>query len=119
MIRRPPRSTLDRSSAASDVYKRQVLYIGDHIYGDMLRAKKSSVWRTAMVIQELEGELMHYDHYKEKVDRLQNLDRQCSRLDSEITYQQMLIKALYKQPDSTETAKQEAKKQLEQLRNAY
>src|SRR5678816_4319574 len=31
MIRRPPRSTLDRSSAASDVYKRQdeVLAVGD------------------------------------------------------------------------------------------
>ena len=28
MIRRPPRSTLDRSSAASDVYKRQFLYRG-------------------------------------------------------------------------------------------
>ena len=27
MIRRPPRSTLDRSSAASDVYKRQALWI--------------------------------------------------------------------------------------------
>ena len=27
MIRRPPRSTLDRSSAASDVYKRQ------HVFG--------------------------------------------------------------------------------------
>ena len=26
MIRRPPRSTLDRSSAASDVYKRQALF---------------------------------------------------------------------------------------------
>ena len=26
MIRRPPRSTLDRSSAASDVYKRQEVY---------------------------------------------------------------------------------------------
>mgnify|MGYP003381504096 CR=1 FL=1 len=26
MIRRPPRSTLDRSSAASDVYKRQELH---------------------------------------------------------------------------------------------
>ena len=26
MIRRPPRSTLDRSSAASDVYKRQAVY---------------------------------------------------------------------------------------------
>ena len=28
MIRRPPRSTLDRSSAASDVYKRQLLGLG-------------------------------------------------------------------------------------------
>ena len=28
MIRRPPRSTLDRSSAASDVYKRQVYDLG-------------------------------------------------------------------------------------------
>ena len=28
MIRRPPRSTLDRSSAASDVYKRQVRVSG-------------------------------------------------------------------------------------------
>ena len=32
MIRRPPRSTLDRSSAASDVYKRQEEYIvGDAV----------------------------------------------------------------------------------------
>ena len=30
MIRRPPRSTLDRSSAASDVYKRQ-LVLGDYL----------------------------------------------------------------------------------------
>src|SRR5678809_700246 len=33
MIRRPPRSTLDRSSAASDVYKRQV-YCGPIALGD-------------------------------------------------------------------------------------
>ena len=32
MIRRPPRSTLDRSSAASDVYKRQVLDVRDVVY---------------------------------------------------------------------------------------
>ena len=38
MIRRPPRSTLDRSSAASDVYKRQgqillIYFSGVLIYG--------------------------------------------------------------------------------------
>src|SRR5678816_1741904 len=31
MIRRPPRSTLDRSSAASDVYKRQLLISGSKV----------------------------------------------------------------------------------------
>src|SRR5665811_78691 len=35
MIRRPPRSTRVRSSAASDVYKRQELH-GDRMYGDDL-----------------------------------------------------------------------------------
>ena len=34
MILRPPRSTLDRSSAASDVYKRQVLDDADDLEGD-------------------------------------------------------------------------------------
>ena len=32
MIRRPPRSTLDRSSAASDVYKRQIKDSDDSKY---------------------------------------------------------------------------------------
>src|SRR5678815_503396 len=38
MIRRPPRSTLDRSSAASDVYKRRVLRYFLHTHGDPHRA---------------------------------------------------------------------------------
>ena len=36
MIRRPPRSTLDRSSAASDVYKRQDVGLGWTGYLDAL-----------------------------------------------------------------------------------
>ncbi len=37
MIRRPPRSTLDRSSAASDVYKRQALESAKRLGGRMPR----------------------------------------------------------------------------------
>ena len=37
MIRRPPRSTLDRSSAASDVYKRQVEQLAHAIFTDLRR----------------------------------------------------------------------------------
>ena len=38
MIRRPPRSTLDRSSAASDVYKRQIEIFAAYQGGDDSRA---------------------------------------------------------------------------------
>lgn len=34
-----------------------ILYIGDHIYGDILRLKKDCNWRTAMVLEELEKEI--------------------------------------------------------------
>lgn len=35
----------------------QVLYFGDHTYGDILRSKKTVGWRTAMIVQELEQEI--------------------------------------------------------------
>ena len=35
----------------------EILYIGDHIYGDILRLKKDCGWRTAMVIEELAQEV--------------------------------------------------------------
>ena len=35
----------------------QILYFGDHTYGDILRSKKSVGWRTAMVVEELKEEL--------------------------------------------------------------
>lgn len=35
----------------------QVLYVGDHIYGDILRSKKVLGWRTMLVVPELEREV--------------------------------------------------------------
>lgn len=34
-----------------------ILYFGDHTYGDILRSKKSVGWRTAMIVPEVEQEL--------------------------------------------------------------
>lgn len=34
----------------------QILYLGDHIYGDILTLKKTCNWRTALVVEEIEGE---------------------------------------------------------------
>jgi hypothetical protein len=35
----------------------EILYIGDHIYGDILRLKKDCAWRTALVVEELADEV--------------------------------------------------------------
>lgn len=35
----------------------EILYIGDHIYGDILRLKKDCNWRTALVVDELSDEI--------------------------------------------------------------
>jgi HAD superfamily 5'-nucleotidase-like hydrolase len=102
-----------------------VLYIGDHIYGDMLRAKKSSVWRTAMILQELESELTAVENNKDRLERVEALERQLVRLDSEISYQQMMLKSLQKLADAgsgvagdVDAAKHEAKRRLDELRTA-
>ena len=35
----------------------RILYIGDHIFGDILRSKKASGWRTCMIVEELSHEI--------------------------------------------------------------
>ena len=35
----------------------EVLYAGDHIYGDVLKSKKALGWRTLLIVPELECEL--------------------------------------------------------------
>jgi HAD superfamily 5'-nucleotidase-like hydrolase len=115
----------------------KILYIGDHIYGDMLRAKKSSVWRTAMILQELEDELTQVERTKEQLTRVTHLERQCIRIDSEVSYQQLLLKSLQKLAEAgggpgadpaveplaaaeatLDAAKHEAKRRLDELRAA-
>lgn len=70
----------------------RVLYVGDHIYGDMLRAKRSSVWRTAMIVQELEQELDRHAQVKGPLQQLEKLDRRSFRIDAELRYQQLLLR---------------------------
>ncbi len=55
----------ERARASGD----RVLFVGDHIYGDMLRSRKSSNWRTAMVLQEMEHEVATYDRLRAELAR--------------------------------------------------
>jgi hypothetical protein len=61
----------------------EVMYVGDHIYGDILRSKRYAGWRTAMIIQEMERELSHIQSYAEHIDQLHRLEEDRFKLNLE------------------------------------
>lgn len=104
-----------------------VLYVGDHIYGDILRSKKTSMWRTCMIVQEIEDEIAYLGSRREEVDRLAKLEQLQARLDDEIGPHKARLnqieKRLEKGPGPSEVEVLEAdfkvvKAELDQLRKA-
>lgn len=51
----------------------QVLYVGDHAYGDVHVSKKLHRWRTALVIRELEQEILAQDAFRPRQTELTRL----------------------------------------------
>ena len=87
-----------------------------------------------MVLQELEAELSQIEAQKAGLTRLHGLERQCIRLDSEIAYQQTVLKSLQHTEDhpkrhgttgvtareaaQIDHAKVEVKRKLDELKTA-
>lgn len=101
-----------------------VLYIGDHIYGDVLRAKKESAWRTVMIIQEMEEELAAFERTNEDLARMDDLVDHRNALFAELRNMQDHLKTLNKmreklegvQDTVLESDRVKTKKRVEQLR---
>jgi 5'-nucleotidase len=112
------RAFQQRAHATGD----RVLFVGDHIYGDMLRSRKSSNWRTAMVLQELEHEVTMYDRLRPELGRLDRLDAELIRLDAELNERQSAMRSLQKMAaegselEKIEAAKRSVKEAIEKLR---
>ena len=71
-----------------------ILYVGDHIYGDVLRAKKESAWRTLMIIQEMTDELDAMERYAPEIERLHKLENRRYDLFDGLRDRQALWKTL-------------------------
>ncbi len=63
----------------------EILYIGDHIYGDILRLKKDCGWRTAMVIEELEKEVESNKKTETVIHEIESLMSKKEPLEDELT----------------------------------
>lgn len=56
----------------------QVLYVGDHIYGDIVTTKRKSNWRTALIVRELEEEFHQRAQMAHEMDELTELKKKLS-----------------------------------------
>ncbi|MBN2694797.1 HAD-IG family 5'-nucleotidase [bacterium] len=79
----------------------RILYIGDHIYGDILKVKKTSMWRTCLIIEDLEKEIQINEKNRDVYDSMKMYDLKMNLLDSELNYQKMISESLTKTMNST------------------
>jgi HAD superfamily 5'-nucleotidase-like hydrolase len=98
----------------------RVLYVGDHIYGDILKSKKASLWRTCMVVQELEEEIDYTSARQEEIARLAELEGLRARLDDEVSYRKGQLNALERRlernpPSHDERARLEEERRVTKL----
>lgn len=49
-----------------DVKGKDILYVGDHIFGDILKSKKRQGWKTFLVVPELTKELQVWEEKRSK-----------------------------------------------------
>ncbi|HPB94455.1 MAG: 5' nucleotidase family protein [Deltaproteobacteria bacterium ADurb.Bin207] len=78
----------------------RILYVGDHIYGDILRSKKEASWRTGLVLHELDDELRAHEASLPDIQRLQDLTSQREELEDELRVHQTLFKDQSRQLES-------------------
>src|SRR5438067_12469746 len=103
-----------------------VLYVGDHIYGDIIRNRKASQWRTCFVVQELQREIEYTEQHAQEVQRLNELDQLRTRLDDLINHHKLVLNSLDRKlerggpvPADLEQRRQREKRDLEELRRAF
>lgn len=90
--------TFDRITGGGE----SVLYVGDHIYGDIIRSKKDSLWRTALILEELEHELARAREVMHAQSDLIALEDRRYALDHEINAIKLRITAVERALESGE-----------------
>jgi HAD superfamily 5'-nucleotidase-like hydrolase len=104
--------------AALGVAGDAVLYVGDHIYGDILRSKKDSSWRTAMIIQELEAEVgAHLACGRERARYGALYDRRLE-LDDDLRRYQQLFKEVKRHEDGNGASEGREQARIKQILGA-
>ncbi|KAJ0596187.1 putative 5'-nucleotidase [Helianthus annuus] len=88
----------------------QVLYVGDHIYGDILRSKKALGWRTMFIVPELEKEARILSSSSETRKKLKLLRSERDKIEDQAHHLRWSLE--HEDMDASEKEKLNAKLEL-------
>ncbi|MEE2789723.1 MAG: HAD-IG family 5'-nucleotidase [Myxococcota bacterium] len=108
----------------------QILYVGDHMYSDIVKSRKVGVWSTALVVQEMEDNIRLTHENIDVLKRLEDLEEAARRTADALNHQMTLLKSLGRMaqllgrltgPESRviERTKESAKVEVEQKRRLH
>ncbi|CAM2066791.1 HAD-IG family 5'-nucleotidase [Sulfidibacter corallicola] len=78
----------------------QVLYVGDHIYGDILKSKHSTHWRTCIIVPELEFQVRAEEEAKPFLMELLANETRRKQLTMELTWRRGQVYDLHQFKES-------------------
>ncbi len=99
-------------------YGDAIVYVGDHIFGDILRSKKDSSWRTVLVVQEMDWEMEAMARTHDEVALIDSLARRRDMLEDELRIYQGRYRAATRKGKVDEGAANEARMAIEGLKGA-
>ena len=73
----------------------QVLYVGDHIYGDILKSKLSSAWRTCLIVPELDFQIKAESQTMPHLKELRTNEARRKQIAMELNWRRNQIADLY------------------------
>ncbi|WP_243317068.1 HAD-IG family 5'-nucleotidase [Geothrix paludis] len=73
----------------------EILYVGDHMFGDVHVSKRSLSWRTALVLRELEHEVEALEAFGETERKLMALMREKEVLETRLSQTRLALQRLH------------------------
>ncbi|HJV37317.1 MAG TPA: 5'-nucleotidase domain-containing protein, partial [Geothrix sp.] len=73
----------------------EILYVGDHMFGDVHVSKRTLSWRTALVLRELEREVEALETFRETELKLMALMREKETLEARLSRARLALQRLH------------------------
>lgn len=80
----------------------EILFVGDHLYGDIIRSKGSVNWRTLLIVEELDVELPKLDQLKDALDEIQRRQTARELVDEELQIMRSRIQLNERQAENAQ-----------------